>query len=350
MAQNREVSTGRSLDIFMRLIHDLQNKLPEGNLLPVPSMLHPFLVPWAQVEYRKYEFGYILLQELETRKFNIYIWRFFIEKATKFYLVCDHPIVALLLNLTGRIRCELQVLGEKILQPSKCKLLYMPVSANKAWFEPGRYECLHIELDPGYLEDIVEFYPESKELLNRLSVSDRYALGLIPANISYVMKAILKNLRTCNYTGAGLRMEMQKYIHELLSEYIHETGVVKRDLALDYVPYKDTLIKIKQWILETPHIHEQTQEKVSGKYAISLTALKLNFKALFGIPLASFVRFHALNKAHYLIATTPESIDDISEEVGYSNRTAFNQAFKKQFHYLPSRVREDIPDRDQIQQ
>jgi AraC-like DNA-binding protein len=156
-----------------------------------------------------------------------------------------------------------------------------------------------------------------------------------------VMRSILKSLRHSNDTPAVLKMEMQKYILELLSEYVYETKEVEKDLALGYVPNRDILIRIKQLIMESPNIHAQTQEIFSLRYGISLTALKQNFKSLFGVPLARFVRFHALSRAHYLIATTRQSIDDISEEVGYSNRTAFNQAFKRQFRYLPSSVREN---------
>ena len=334
----------------MNLIHDVLNKTPAGYAISIPAALQRFIAPWAKADYRKYDFGHTLVQELVTRKFSVYAWRFYIDKAAKLYVVCDKPTIALQFTLTGHMICELKGYGEKKLEPSRCELFYMPAGANEIWFNPGKYELLHIELDPSYLEDIAEVYTDMKALLNRMSVASKYGTSLVTANINYVMKAILKNMRNCRDTGAGLKMEMQKYILELLSEYIHETREVAKDRALEYVAYKDTLIKIKQWIMESPDIHVQTQERLAAKYGISLTALKMNFRALFGFPLARFVRFHALSKAHYLIATTRQSIDDISGEVGYSNRTAFNQAFKKQFRYLPSAVRGNTDTSDQIQQ
>ena len=54
---------------------------------------------------------------------------------------------------------------------------------------------------------------------------------------------------------------------------------------------------------EAPDIHQQTQEKISARFGISMTMLKMNFSALFGFPLATFVRFHALMKAHYTISS-----------------------------------------------
>jgi AraC-like DNA-binding protein len=334
----------------MNLIHDLQNQLPGGQTMPVPATLLRVISPWARPVFRKYDFGHTLVQEFTTRKCSIYSWRFYMEKPGRFYLVCDKPVITLQFMLSGTVVCDVQGHGEQKLEQSKCGLFYLPRGVNQAWFEPGKYESLHIELDPLYLQDISDAYPEITRMIKRSSMASMRCESMATVNINYVMKAILKNLRNCTDKGAALNMEMQKYIMELLSEYVHEAVEVKKDRALEYVPYKDTLIRIKQWIMESPDIHLQTQENLSIKYGISLTALKMNFSALFGFSLARFVRFHALTKAHYLIATTRQSIDDISEEVGYSNRTAFNQAFKKQFRYLPSHVRENPDESDQIQQ
>jgi len=314
----------------------------EGESLIVPPALKRFVFPWAIPVYREYDFGYILIQELQTNKFSIHSWSIHANKQVILYPVSDRPILALQFTLGNDIPCVLQGYGPILLEKSKYELFYVSKSTNSAHFGPGQYESLHIELEPEQLVDLQESYPAVGELLVRLTESNSKGSPLIAAHMNYVVMNILNKLRSEDKTGGKLVFEMQKYILELLSEYIAAITDLQHDKARRDVPHKKILIQVKQFIMQEPNIHEQTIEKLAGRFGLSPTALKSEFSTMYEVPLGSFVRFHALTKAHYLIATTKLSIDYISDEVGYPYRPNFNQVFRKQFGYLPQELRKDF--------
>lgn len=308
-------------------------------LLPVPEQLKNKLVPWMTSYYRKYPFGYSLVQQFISRRFTIHLWHIHADTAGKLYPVSDKPTIAIQAMLEGEIPCILSGFGEKFLRKSTYELFYVPFSTNEASLKPGTYESFHIELEDGFLEDIAENYPSAKELLLRFNNASELGIPLISVTLSYAAKIIIKNIRNCSKTGGDLRIILHRYIVDLLSEYI--TGIIEMegDQMKKTIPHKDIFMRIKQEVLSDPNIEKQQLRKLSKNYALSMTELKKGFKALFDITPASFIRYHALNKAHNLIITTHQSIDTIADEVGYGYRNNFDKAFKKQFGYTPVSLR-----------
>jgi AraC-like DNA-binding protein len=310
-----------------------------GKLLPVPANIKKLISPWAKTRYCEFAFGYILIQQFISRKFSIHIWQIHITESCKLYPASDRPTIAIQVMLEGEIPCMLVGFGKKLLKKSTYELFYVPVSINEAQFEPGDYESFHIELEPGFLEDIAESYPDARELLERFNNASEKGIPMISIGISYVTRALIKNIRTCDKTNGDLIIELHRYIVDLLSEYVAGIRELERDGKRKNIPHKDILIRIKQEITADPNIGRQELKKLSLKYRMSITELKKDFKALFGQTPGSFIRFHALKKAHYLITTTKQSIDEIADDVGYGYRSNFDKSFKKQFGFFPSHLR-----------
>jgi AraC-like DNA-binding protein len=250
--------------------------------------------------------------------------------------------------ISGNISYLLAGYGPKFLQKSNYELFYVPKSINEALLPNGDHESLYIELEASFLEDIAETYGDARALLDALNSSSDIGIPMVSVSINYVASAIIKKIYECKKTGGNLVIDLHRYIVELLTEYVAGINDEEMDEKRIIVPHKPTLIKIKQEIMNSPHIHRQAIKILSSKFGISLTELKKNFKAFFGINPGGFVRFHALTKGHYLITTTERSIDDIADEVGYRYRINFDKSFKKQFGYLPSSLRENSSHSDQI--
>jgi AraC-like DNA-binding protein len=336
----REDSSSKTKQIALELLYDPVDSEDGGIPMPVPARLRRFLSSWASPKYREYPFGYTLIQEYHSKRFSIHIWRIHAETPAKLYPSSDRPMIALQFMLEGDLPCVLVGYGPKRLQHSKYELFYVPISHNEAWFEPGEYESLHIEMEPEFLDDIADTYPQVRQLLDRLGQASEKGVPLIPVIINYVVRAILKNLRKCEKTGGDLKIVMHRYIVDLLTEYIAGIKDQEEDERRINIPHKETLIRIKQEILAYPHIHNQSIYKLQMRHAINAMTLKKNFKSLFDSSIGAFVRFHALTHAHYLIVTTQRSIDDISDEVGYHYRSNFDKSFKRQFDYSPSSLRD----------
>jgi AraC-like DNA-binding protein len=325
--------------VTLELLYKPGDANDKGKLLPIPSHLKRFLVPWATSFYYEYPFGNSLIQEFNTRKFRVYFWRIHIDQSANLYPTCKQPTIAIQAMLVGEIPCTLVGFGEKILKNLRYELFYVPVSINEARLKLGDYQSFHIELEPGFLDEIAETYSLARELLRRFIAVSTYGTPMVSVNIGYVAAAIIKNICSCKKTGGELVIALHRYLVDLLSEYV--AGITEQEKVENgkRVPHKDILVRIKDEILANPNVATQTLKKLSARYGISVTEIKESFKIISGNSPGAFIRFHALSKAYYLISTTTQSIDDILDEVGYGYRSNFDKSFKKQFDVLPASLR-----------
>jgi AraC-like DNA-binding protein len=301
-----------------------------------------FVSPWSKSRFRRHDFGSTLIQELITPAFKIFIWRLDIEQTVRLYPSAEKPTIALQFTLEGNIPCKLTGFGDKLLEKGNFEMFYVPTGYNEAWFEPGQYESLHIELKPHYLEELTAVRPEIKALVSRLQAASSKGLPLAVARMNYITAAIIQNLKSCNRKAAALQLEMHKYILELLCEYLSAILQKEEDEKRINIPRKDLMIRIRDHILSSPNVHDHTLEKLARHFRINETMLKREFKALYEISVSEYVRVQVLERAHYLLTTTNRTVEDIAEEVGYAWRPAFDEAFKKQYDYSPSSLRSGL--------
>lgn len=318
--------------------HPTHPEMP-GETKPAPAEWRRFLFPWANAVFRENDFGSTLIQEFLTEEYGIYSWRLEVKNAVRLYPAATTPTIALQFTLGENIPCRLSGFGDKLLEKGRQEMFYVPIGFNEAWFEPGSYESLHIELRPHYLEELVGIRPEVKELVSRLQVSSSKGMPMAAVGIHYTTRAILENLKSCDREGPLLRLEMHKYILELLCEYLSTVRQKDEDEKTINIPRKALISKIRNHILSSPNVHEHTLAKLAKYFTISETTLKRGFKLLFETSVAEYVRVQGLARAHYLLETTKMSIEDIADEVGYAWRPAFEEAFKKQYGYSPSSLR-----------
>ena len=99
------------------------------------------------------------------------------------------------------------------------------------------------------------------------------------------------------------------------------------------------LIKeIKAYIME--NISKKiTLEMLAEKFNVPITALKNNFKAVYGTPISIYIRGYRLQLASELLLHSDKSILEISEYIGYENQTNFTEAFKKLYGTTPTLYR-----------
>ena len=72
---------------------------------------------------------------------------------------------------------------------------------------------------------------------------------------------------------------------------------------------------------------------------MSRSAFAREFKQTLGVPPMEFVTRIRLNLARRLLASTPQSIEVIAAEVGFSSRSHFSRRFRDQFGTDPSTYR-----------
>ena len=94
----------------------------------------------------------------------------------------------------------------------------------------------------------------------------------------------------------------------------------------------------------TEHLDRRyTIEELSRQYLINTSTLKEVFKAVYGLPIASYMKEYRARRAMELLRQTDESVADIAARVGYETQGKFAKAFKDVAQMLPTEYRRHRP-------
>ena len=112
-----------------------------------------------------------------------------------------------------------------------------------------------------------------------------------------------------------------------------------RKVLTQYFSQQTELIKEIHQLL-TEHLNQRfTIEDLSKRYLINTSTLKEVFKAVYGLPIASYMKEYRVRQAMKLLRETNITIADIAAQVGYETQGKFSNAFKDVTQMLPSEYR-----------
>ncbi len=83
-----------------------------------------------------------------------------------------------------------------------------------------------------------------------------------------------------------------------------------------------------------------TIENLSREFLINTSTLKTAFKALYGSPIAQYMRAYRIHYAAGLLIKTEMTAGEIADEVGYESQSKFTAAFKAVMQISPTEYRE----------
>lgn len=96
--------------------------------------------------------------------------------------------------------------------------------------------------------------------------------------------------------------------------------------------------KIHDRLTEDPG-KRYTIDELAREYLINTAALKTTFKAVYGMPVASYMKQYRMKEAAKMLQETDQSIADIARSVGYESQSKFSAAFKDIMKTLPTDYR-----------
>lgn len=85
-----------------------------------------------------------------------------------------------------------------------------------------------------------------------------------------------------------------------------------------------------------------TIDELAREYLINTSTLKSVFKAVYGMPIASYMKHYRVNQGAKLLRETGDSIAVIAGKVGYENQSKFTKAFKDIYKVLPTEYRKQF--------
>lgn len=82
-----------------------------------------------------------------------------------------------------------------------------------------------------------------------------------------------------------------------------------------------------------------TIEQLSHRYLINTSSLKALFKAVYGLPIATYMKEYRIHQAMRLLRESGQPISDIAAQVGYESPGKFSKAFRDVTGQLPTQYR-----------
>jgi len=84
-----------------------------------------------------------------------------------------------------------------------------------------------------------------------------------------------------------------------------------------------------------------TIEELSHRYLLNTSTLKEVFKAVYGLPIATYMKEYRVRRAMELLRESGGSIAAIAAAVGYESQGKFTRAFKDVTRQLPTEYRRE---------
>ena len=139
---------------------------------------------------------------------------------------------------------------------------------------------------------------------------------------------------------ASLRLPLLKLkILELLI-YLNCLKPREKELTQYFSQQTELIKEIHQQLTE--HLEQRfTIEELSKQYLINTSTLKEVFKAIYGLPIATYMKEYRVHKAMKLLRETDATIADIASQVGYETQGKFSKAFKDVVQVLPTQYRKE---------
>lgn len=314
------------------LTSPFQKEVP-GELIETPeSLKQTHRIQWTTPHCRKYDFGVILHQEFIHKYYTINIYYCQVQQKVILYPHFDKPAIALLVFGKGSVIAYKDGAPALELNGGMFSLVYIPGGTHEVQLNADVIEVCLILFEKAYLAELTEGWPMQEELMELINTSSKTGMPYPSVLLNYESKAEIHRMHSSAKKDYLLVLELKSCITKLLGAYLTGIADKMQFISLPDIPYKDVLIDMWESIKADPNIHHHTVQKLAVKYNMHIKTLSRKFAAIFGTGIAAFVREQCMQKAYLLVTTTPMPLDDIAFEVGYSELTNFNRAFRSRFN------------------
>lgn len=226
------------------------------------------------------------------------------------------------------------------LMPDDCSIIIQDKREKKFKLPLKHYHGIHIGIDTDLVPQKFSAYIEN-ESMEPIHVAKR----LCGEHQSVILRSVepLKHIFTESYTIS------EQYRGDYLKIKLLELLFVLSQIDVSESQYREYLVPRTQVALVKKvagYISENLNDKLGLKtltvmFGISDTYLQKSFRAVYGMPVASFIRVQKMQKAAQELIHTDRSIDEIAEEFGYINESKFSAVFKKLIGDSPSVFRKE---------
>lgn len=299
-------------------------------------------LPWTpSMESHKFNSGTVLSQEFAARKFTVYHYVFVIQQQATVRISTEQPAGILHCVMEGNSDMQLPNGNKQSLRERTYHLFFQPKGDTEFNLQPGIHQWLLIAAGPVFLEDFSEHNTHPREVMERLQNSSNSSHHLAVASISYESQHILDQLLDLTPHPFYATLDIRTLLEKLFRQYLS-------DARLHPVQPPDEYTKLQElrWQLRTqPNAHIHTIKYISNKYSIPGKNLTKMYYNLYGVSLEKEIRDQLMKYAVFLIKTSDQTFEDISDELGYADRHCFTRAVTRKTGKTPSCIRKEYKEK-----
>lgn len=192
----------------------------------------------------------------------------------------------------------------------------------------------------------------ANEVINSILVSDRTkSLEVRKFLLSEIICTLIKASESIyNINAADIDAfykELAEYyntshyfkLKDSISEYVKFLCDYAEDSYADETVSHKKSAKIREYIEDNYFDINLNVNILANQFNVSRSWLSTNFKKDYGVNISDFIVSCRINKAKELLATDM-SVNDIAERVGFTNKTVYCRAFKRQENITSGQYRE----------
>lgn len=128
-------------------------------------------------------------------------------------------------------------------------------------------------------------------------------------------------------------------LHHIMEEMNHVVcPACGQKASLPATPQSGRIQEIHH-LLTTDLTRRHTINSLSKQFFMDSSTLKREFRRVYGLPIATYLKEYRIHKAMELLASTEESIAAIAAQVGYETQSKFAAAFKEATKQSPTAYR-----------
>lgn len=224
------------------------------------------------------------------------------------------------------------------LMPGDCSVVIRDRRVKRFSLPLRHYHGISIGIDTSVAGDRFALFMEN-EAITPLHIASRLCGGHHSAILRNV--EALKHIFTESYQveealrGEYLKVKLLELLYVLYQTEASETESVS-------VPrtQAEFVKQVAAYIAQNIHA-KHTLAALSSRFGVSDSYMQSSFRAVYGMPVISFIRAQKMQCAAQLLIHTERSVDDIADEFGYVNESKFSAAFRRIMGDSPSTYRRE---------
>ncbi|MEJ8801850.1 helix-turn-helix transcriptional regulator [Pontibacter sp. H249] len=243
--------------------------------------------------------------------------------------------------LNGRISTRFSDLPQEIyLTKAQHNLLYINnTSGDHLFHKGGLFENLHISLSEAYFKELCPPTSKASERLHTHMLKQLPALASQQhGSITLQMQQAIQGILNCEFKGAMQKLYMEAKVLELLALQLNQFELEKEKQLTTANSDKILAEELKIY-LHLHYLNLPVLKELCKLFGTNEFRLKKVFREHVGCGIFTYAQQLRLQHAHELLRDEQKSITEVADLIGYSHANHFSNAFRKQFGYAPSRLK-----------